>query len=189
MPSLAHEAECLLAPAKLKEIQVTELLWPAKAKSAARSPLHLAQKGKVKFTFNVGKCDKIFDELLKNYNIKLSHTIPSIGELKTCVYCKWHGSFLHNTNDCNIFCRQIQSAVDEGRLRYQEMKIDRQHVPVSTLGLVDKKVVVRPYSADKAKGKNIIIGDPRVPNLSRGEVTRKALDRRKANKVGGIRGA
>jgi hypothetical protein len=26
------------------------------------------------------------------------------------------------------------------------MKIDRQHVPVSTLGLVDKKVLVQPYS-------------------------------------------
>jgi hypothetical protein len=98
-------------------------------------------------------CDKIFDELLKNGNIKLSHTIPPIEELKKCVYCKWYGFFLHNTNDCNIFHRQIQSAVDEGRLRFQEMKIDKQHVPVDTLGLVDKKVLVRPCSPDKAKGK------------------------------------
>jgi hypothetical protein len=97
-------------PCKAGKIQVAELVWPAKAKSAARSPLHSAQKGKVKFTFNVSKCDKIFDELFKNSNIKLSHTISSIEELKKCAYCKWHGSFLHNTNDCNIFCRQIQSA-------------------------------------------------------------------------------
>jgi hypothetical protein len=55
------------------------------AKSISRSPLHLAQKGKVKFTFNVAKCDKIFDGLLKNGNIKLSHIIPPIEELK-CVY-------------------------------------------------------------------------------------------------------
>jgi hypothetical protein len=96
--------------------------------------------------------------------------------------------FFHNTNDCNIFCRQIQSAVDEGRLRFQEMKIDRQHVPIDILGLVDKKVLVRPCSADKAKGKNIIMRDPRAPNLSHGEVTRKAPDRRKANKTRGIRG-
>jgi hypothetical protein len=83
MPSLVHEAECLSAPAKPKEIQVAELVWPAKAKSAARSPLHSTQKWKVKFTFNISKCDKIFDELLKNENIKLSHTILSIGELKS----------------------------------------------------------------------------------------------------------
>jgi hypothetical protein len=99
---------------KAKKIQVAELVWPAKAKSSARSPLHSAQKEKVKFTFNVAKCDKIFDELLKNGNIKMSHTIPPIEELKKCVYCKWHGSFLHNTNDCNIFRRQIQLTVDEG---------------------------------------------------------------------------
>jgi hypothetical protein len=101
-------------PCKVKKIQVVELVWPAKAKSVARSPLHSAQKGKVKFTFNVAKCDKRFDELLKNGNIKLSHTIPPIEELKKCVYYKWHGFFLHNTIDSNIFQRQIQSVVDEG---------------------------------------------------------------------------
>jgi hypothetical protein len=183
MPSPAHEVECLSTPAKSEKIQVAELVWPAKAKSAARSPLHSIQKGKVKFTFNVSKCDKIFDELFKNGNIKLSHTIPLIEELKKCVYCKWHGSFLHNTNDCNIFRRQIQSVVDEGRLRFQKMNIDRQTVPVDTLGPVDKKVLVRPYSADKGKGKNIIIGDPRAPNLTHGVVTQKAIDKRKANKT------
>jgi hypothetical protein len=33
------------------------------------------------------------------------------------------------------------------------MKIDKQLVPVDTLGLVDKKVLVRPCLAHKAKGK------------------------------------
>ena len=40
----------------------------------------------VKFTFNVGKCDKIFDELLKNGNIKINHTVPSADELKRRAY-------------------------------------------------------------------------------------------------------
>jgi hypothetical protein len=31
---------------------------------------------KLKFTFNVAKCDKIFYELLINGNIKLTHIIP-----------------------------------------------------------------------------------------------------------------
>jgi hypothetical protein len=88
-------------------LHVAEFVWLAKAKSSARSHLHSAQKGKVKFTFNVTKCDKIFDELHKNGNIKLSHTIPPIEELKRHMYCKWHDSFLDNTNDCNVFRRQI----------------------------------------------------------------------------------
>jgi hypothetical protein len=64
------------------------------------------------------------------------------------------------------------------------MKIDRQSVPDDTLGPVDKKVLVQPYSIDKGKGKNIIIGDPRAPHLTHGVVTRKAPDKRKANKTG-----
>jgi hypothetical protein len=46
---------------------------------------------------------KKFDVLLKNGNIKLSHTIPPIEELKRCAYCKWYDSFLQNTNGCNVF--------------------------------------------------------------------------------------
>jgi hypothetical protein len=49
--------------------------------------------------------------LLKHGNIKLSHVIPPVEQLKGSVYCKWHGSFLHNTNDCAVFRRQIQSAI------------------------------------------------------------------------------
>jgi hypothetical protein len=61
---------------------------PAKAKSSARPHPHSTQKGKVKFKFNIAKYDKIFDELLKYGNIKLSHTIPLVKELKERVYCK-----------------------------------------------------------------------------------------------------
>jgi hypothetical protein len=57
---------------------VTEFVWPAKAKSFVRSHPHSTQKEKVKFTFNVAKCDKIFDELLKHGNIKLSYIIPPV---------------------------------------------------------------------------------------------------------------
>jgi hypothetical protein len=72
--------------------------------------------------FNVGKCDRIFDELLKNGNIKINHTVPSADELKRRAYCKWHNSFSLATNDCNVFRRQIQSAINEGRLKFQEMR-------------------------------------------------------------------
>ena len=112
-------------PHELKRLHVVELVWPAKAKSSARFHPHSAQKGKVKFTFNVAKYGKIFDELFKHSNIKLSHTITSVEELKGCVYCKWHDSFLHNTNDCVVFRRQIQSTINEGWLRFHEVKIDR----------------------------------------------------------------
>jgi hypothetical protein len=82
-----HKAECPSAPAGLKKLHVVELVWPTMAKSAARSPLHSVQKGNVKVTFNVVKCAEIFDELFKNYNIKLSHTIPP--EKVRILYMAW----------------------------------------------------------------------------------------------------
>jgi hypothetical protein len=45
-----------------------EFVWPTKAKSSACSSLQLVQKNRqeeIKFTFNVAKYDRIFDELLK----------------------------------------------------------------------------------------------------------------------------
>jgi hypothetical protein len=97
---------------------------------------------------------KIFDELLKTDNIKFSHTTPPIEELKRHMYCKWHGSFFHDTNDCNVFHRQIESAINEGQLRFQEMKIDMPPIPVSTLESTSKKILVQPCVADKGKGKH-----------------------------------
>jgi hypothetical protein len=74
-----------------KEIYIAKLIWHDKAKLSACCSLKPIQKNRqveVKFTFNIAKCDKIFDELLKNDNIQLSHTIPSIEEFKRCLYCK-----------------------------------------------------------------------------------------------------
>jgi hypothetical protein len=89
-----------------KKVHAAEMVWPKQDKSLACSSMQPVQKKQleeVKFTFNVGKCDKIFDELLKNGNIKINHTVPPANELKRCAYCKWHNSFSHATNDCNIF--------------------------------------------------------------------------------------
>jgi hypothetical protein len=50
------------------EVYAAKMVCPKQAKSSACSSLQPVQKKRqeeVKFTFNVGKCDKIFDELLK----------------------------------------------------------------------------------------------------------------------------
>jgi hypothetical protein len=88
------------------DVYTAEFVWPTKDKSSACSSLQPVQKNRqeeIKFTFNVAKCDRIFDELLKNGNIKLTHTIPPMEELKRHAFCKWHNSFSHATNDCNVF--------------------------------------------------------------------------------------
>jgi hypothetical protein len=172
------------------DVYTAELVWPGQAKPSACSALQSIRKNRqeeVKFTFNVAKCDKIFDELLKNGNIKLTHTIPPPDELKRRAYCKWHNSFSHATNDCNVFRRQIQSAINEGRLAFQEMQVDTQPFPVNTIELTCKKVLVRLEMADKGKGKGIVIGNPRMSDISQKEIARKASDEKakKSEDAGG----
>jgi hypothetical protein len=65
------------------------------------------KKEEVKFTFDVSKCDKLFDVLLQNKVICLSeeHVIPLPGQMAKGKYCKWHGTFSHTTNECMYFRR------------------------------------------------------------------------------------
>jgi hypothetical protein len=104
---------------------VGEWSWASKSKPFVSSCLKLASKSRqdeIRFTFDVTKCDRIFDYLLQKKQIKLSsnHVIPSSEQLKNHAYCKWQISYSHATNDCNVFRRQVQSAINKGRLKFAE---------------------------------------------------------------------
>jgi hypothetical protein len=67
-------------------------------------------------------------------------------------YCKWHGTFSHTTNECNYFCRQVQSALNDGRLTLGEghkMKLDTDLFPmnVNMINFEEKRVLVRTSQA------------------------------------------
>jgi hypothetical protein len=66
-------------------VYIAELVWPTKAKPSACSSLYPVKKNQqedVRFTLNVAKCDKVLDELAKSSNIKVTHNIPPLDELK-----------------------------------------------------------------------------------------------------------
>ena len=137
------------------------------------------------------KCDRIFDELAKLGKIKFSHTIPSTEELKRRAYCKLHNTFSHATNDCNVLRRQIQSAINEGRLVISAMQIDQNPFPVHTLELSNPKVLIRPHQAESTKGKNVVVGEERHEKRVLQSKTPRASTRtstlggqRKENKTG-----
>jgi hypothetical protein len=77
------------------DVYTAKLVGPMKAKPSTCSYLQPVQKNRqeVKFIFNVAKCNRIFDELVKSGNIKLTHIIPPMDELKRRTYCEWHNSF------------------------------------------------------------------------------------------------
>jgi hypothetical protein len=124
------------------DIYAAEFVWPSKAKPYtcdALKPIRKNREDEMTFSFDVAKCDRIFDAMLKDKYIRLSHTLPPFEELKRRAYCKYHNSFSHATNDCNVFRRQIQSAINDGRLSFADMQIDKQPFPMNTLELQGKR--------------------------------------------------
>jgi hypothetical protein len=77
--------------------------------------------------------------LLNNNFIRIidHNALPSIQNLKELTYCKWHNSSDHNTSNCNVFRRVIQSAIDNGRLRFSKAQ---QMDQLDSIGLVGKQV-------------------------------------------------
>ncbi|KAK1670865.1 hypothetical protein QYE76_059024 [Lolium multiflorum] len=57
--------------------------------------------------------------------------IPTVQELNGKPYCKWHNSFSHTTNDCRVWRQQIQMAIEQGRLIFNQyaMKVDTHPFP------------------------------------------------------------
>ena len=49
-------------------------------------PIHKNRQEEMRFTFDVAKCDRIFDELHKAGCIRMSHSIPPLYELKRRAY-------------------------------------------------------------------------------------------------------
>ncbi|KAM2227910.1 hypothetical protein ACFXTI_014670 [Malus domestica] len=103
-------------------------------------------------TFDITKANAIFDQLLSAKIIKLrfGHTIPKADELKGKIYCKYHNSNKHTTNNCVVFRDNIQSWIDNGKLRFPEkkMSIDTDLFPTATVNMVDARL-----PRDKGKGK------------------------------------
>ena len=93
------------------------------------------------FDFDVSKAEQIFDLLLKEKQLKLpeGHKIPTVQEMNGRPYCKWHHSFTHITNDCKELRRQIQTAIEQGRLILGQfaMKVDTQPFPGAPLAVTD----------------------------------------------------
>ena len=69
---------------KSNDVYVAEFVWPSQAKLFTCFALKPIRKNgqEEKFTFDVSKCERIFDELFRIEYIKMSHTIPSLEELK-----------------------------------------------------------------------------------------------------------
>jgi hypothetical protein len=94
---------------------------------------------KSKYTFDFTFYDHVFYVLLKNNFIRIidHNALPSFQNLEELIYCKWHNSSDHNTSNCNVFRRVIQSAIDNRQLRFFEAQ---QKYQLDSIGLDGKQV-------------------------------------------------
>jgi hypothetical protein len=147
---------------------VAEWVDASRVKSLAFSFLKPSpeRRDEMKCTFDVMKCDKLFDLLLQSSVIRLSenHIVPTLDQIAKGKYCKWHGTFSHNTNDCNYFHWQVQSAINDERLilgSSNKTKLDVDPFPanVNMINYEEKRVLVWTSKAGCTRGKNAIVSD------------------------------
>ena len=67
-------------------------------------------------------------------------------------YCKLHDSFNHSTQNCNMFRKIIQSAINSGRLKFAHAQ---ENDLLESIGLGDKKLQNWPTSANSCNNENI----------------------------------
>jgi len=101
-------------------------------------------KEKEKYGFSIMNADRIFDFLLLEGQIKLSvnRTIPLATEFKNSKYYKWHNAVSHNTCECRMFCNKIQSAIEQGWIKFdapeKPIKIDGHPFPANIVDVKDQ---------------------------------------------------
>src|SRR6185312_950677 len=111
---------------------------------------------------------KIFDLLLSDGQFKLKpyHKIPTDQELKNIKYCKWHNATSHDTNECKVFRQQIQSAKEQGRLKFEApkkpMKIDGHPFPANMVDVGGKRNVLQTKMLTSQSAKESGAVDPKA---------------------------
>ena len=87
----------------------------------------------------------------------------------------WHYSVSHNTCECRVFCQEVQSAIDQGRIKFdalaKSMKVDEHPITTNMVEVKDQetKMGAKILTSDQAKRSGGV--DPRAQisaNRSRG---------------------
>jgi hypothetical protein len=83
------------------EVCVAEWVDMPKPMSCSFPKPNTTKKEGIKYTFDVSKCDSLFDVLVQGGVIKLKegHVIPAPKLLAKRKYSKWHDSYSHTTNE------------------------------------------------------------------------------------------
>ncbi|KAK2409728.1 hypothetical protein QL285_045140 [Trifolium repens] len=125
-----EQGEIDLAELKPGPPYICKLLKPSNGKNLVE-PKNDKYVSKT-YTFDITKCDEIFDLLLTYGQIVVPKgvKIPPLDTRKKRGYCKYHNFLGHRTSQCVLFRDLVQKALNEGRLKFGEkpkaMKVDAE---------------------------------------------------------------
>ncbi|XP_050909424.1 uncharacterized protein LOC127123228 [Lathyrus oleraceus] len=130
--------------AKLKEAPpyASKLLTP----SNGRNPVETEKNErfpKKTYTFDVTKCDEIFDLLVKDGQMIVppDTKIPLLEQRKKRGFCKYHSFLGHKTSQCFLFRDLIQNAIRDGRLKFADKGKNQMKVNIDPLNVVETNYV------------------------------------------------
>ena len=129
-PIKFDESEIDLAELKQGPPYSCKLLVPSNGKNSVETEKN-DRFPKKTYTFDVTKCDEIFDWLVMDGQILVppGAKVPPLEQRKKRGFCKYHNFLGHKTSHCFLFRDLVQTAIQEGRLKFGEkpknqMKID-----------------------------------------------------------------
>src|ERR1051325_10487580 len=118
--------------AELKEAPpyACKVLLPSNGKDTVENEKNEKFPKKI-YTFDITKCDEIFDLLVKDGQLIVPPNlkIPPLEQRKKRGFCKYHNFLGHKTSQCFLFRDLIQNAIKDGRLKFSDkgknpMKVD-----------------------------------------------------------------
>src|SRR3954468_16216376 len=133
-----EEVEIDLAELKEAPPYACKLLTP----SNGRNPVDNDKNDrflKKTYTFDITKCDEIFDLLVKDGQMILppNSKIPPLEQRKKRGFCKYHGFLGHKTSQCFLFRDLIQNALKDGRLKFTDKAKSHMKVDTNPLNIAD----------------------------------------------------
>ncbi|XP_050908897.1 uncharacterized protein LOC127122637 [Lathyrus oleraceus] len=137
-----EEFEVDLAELKEASPYACKLLTP----SNGRNPVETEKNDrfpKKTYTFDVTKCDEIFDLLVKDGQMIVppNTKIPPLEQRKKRGFCKYHNFLGHETSQCFLFRDLIQNAIRDGRLKFADKGKNQMKVDTDPLNIAETNYV------------------------------------------------
>src|SRR3954464_1024426 len=133
-----EEVEIYLDELKEAPPYACKLLTPANGKNPVENDKN-DRFPKKTYTFDITKCDEIFDLSVKDGQMILppNSKIPPLEQRKKRGFCKYHGFLGHKTSQCFLFRDLIQNALNDGRLKFADKTKSHMRVDTNPLNIAD----------------------------------------------------